>query len=32
MVYAIDNLASFTHLEGYKEKIDRVKDSEPYAL
>lgn len=32
VVYAIDNLASFTDLEEYKKKIDRVKEKEPYSL
>jgi GTPase SAR1 family protein len=32
VVYAIDNLTSFTDLEEYKKKIDRVKEREPYSL
>jgi hypothetical protein len=32
VVYAIDNLSSFTDLEEYKKKIDRVKEREPYSL
>jgi hypothetical protein len=30
--YAIDNLSSFTEIQSFKEKIDRVKETEPYAL
>ena len=32
VVYAIDNLASFTDLGEFKKKIDRVKEKEPYSL
>lgn len=32
VVYAVDNLSSFTDLEEYKKKIDRVKEREPYSL
>lgn len=32
VVYAIDNFSSFSDVQKYKEKIDRVKENEPYAL
>eukprot|EP00602_Paraphysomonas_sp_CaronLab_P007756 CAMPEP_0185026518 /NCGR_PEP_ID=MMETSP1103-20130426/10836_1 /TAXON_ID=36769 /ORGANISM="Paraphysomonas bandaiensis, Strain Caron Lab Isolate" /LENGTH=194 /DNA_ID=CAMNT_0027560131 /DNA_START=29 /DNA_END=613 /DNA_ORIENTATION=+ len=32
VVYAIDNWSSFTDVQKYKEKIDRVKENEDYAL
>lgn len=32
VVYAIDNYSSFSDVQKYKEKIDRVKENEPYAL
>lgn len=32
VVYAIDNFSSFGDVQKCKEKIDRVKENEPYAL
>lgn len=32
VVYAIDNLSSFSDVQKYKQKIDRVKENEKYAL
>ncbi|CAE7837216.1 K-RAS [Symbiodinium microadriaticum] len=32
VVYAVDNWTSFTDVQKYKEKIDRVKENEDYAL